>query len=73
MKKTNAFLGLDWRDILERVLWTWLMGVFGAYSALQATGGLKADKKTLVALLAGGFGALLSLAKNVIKQKSAQT
>lgn len=60
---------LDWKDILERVIWTFIQAFLGA---LVFTTTLGFDKTMLISAIAAGLSALKNVVLDIARQKLAE-
>lgn len=63
------FSSINWKDLLERVGWTFAQAFLGVF-ATASLADLNAAKTAAVAGVAAGVAAVLSVIKNVVKQNA---
>lgn len=60
---------INWTDILERLLWTFVEGFVGALPVISVIADLQAEHLFANAAIVGGGGALISFVKNLARER----
>lgn len=62
------FTNIQWGDVVERAAWTALQAFLSAFAGSEALTNLDSLRSTLLAGAVAAGAALISLAKNIVKQ-----
>ncbi|MCD6385909.1 hypothetical protein J7M23_09060 [Candidatus Sumerlaeota bacterium] len=73
----KSWKDIDWKDVWERVSWTFLQAFVGAFCLTVTVDSttlfdLTMWKKALLSGLAGGVAAVISLIKNIFSENTAK-